>query len=139
MYNGFKWRAHKDPMTGDWSGEVIFDIAPGGGAPGTKLQVKATGATPADALFAAATAARQAATNRPVSKPTARKLSVTRLLSNPLARKLLTAGLKAGLSAVPGGGLVNTAASLLSGDAPDPFAEDLYRKLAAAERRHGAL
>lgn len=141
MIRGFKWKAHKDPMTGDWTGEVQFDIAPGGGAPGTQLAVRATGATPADALFAASTAARQAAQNRPVAKPTARRLSLTRLISNPLTRKLLTAGLQAATSAIPGGGLVNTAASLLSGDGPDlgadgHFARDMYRKLAAAERAH---
>jgi len=128
-------------MTGDWSGEVQFAIAPGQGAPGTALAVKASGPTPADALFAAATAARAAAQNRPVAKRVARKLSVTRLLSNPLARKLLKAGLQAATSAIPGGGLVNTAVSLLSGDggAVDPFALDLYRKLRAAERRHARL
>ena len=141
MISGFKWNAHKEPMTGDWTGEVKFDIAPGGSAPGTQLAVRATGKSPADALFAASTAARQAAQNRPVAKKAAKRLSLTRLISNPLTRKLLTAGLQAATSAIPGGGLVNTAASLLSGDGPDlgddgRFAREMYRKLAAAERAH---
>lgn len=126
----FSWKAKRDPITDTWAGTLTMQVGPGEGLPLSEMTVTSKGGSAPDALQSAAAAARALAMSKPVPKKAAKSLAVVRALTSPTAKKIMKAGVKAGLSQIPGAGIF---ASLLGDDGnglqADPFARDLAVKL----------